>query len=826
MTPKNYLKLSVGLLITFGVLLILFQQATPSNYNHRAVASSIILPIANLFVVYLLFKALKKSKEYGRNYYLAWTIIFLAQVIWFFSDFHWTILELVFNQPSYETEHFIPYALYSMLFSAGLLILPRPQLSILKRAIRIVDIGIMITIIFMMIWAFLIESAVAYSHNDLYNLIIISLFIITQFIFIFVNITVFFRNAGQLRNRPVSFLILGALILILAAAIFGFYSAQNTYLSGGVADFICLTAYLCIGYAAVLQITQKQCESIKDLSYKSKFMNLAITPYLIPVWGFTFYLSIIWIYYSNPRIFLNMLLATSLVIGLVLFRLMLTMREARSERKTAEENEKKAMALIENSIDAIIIMSHEKEIVQWNNGAEKIFGYKSEEILGKKIDFITPKEHIEEFNEILTHITQNSSLKKLDKILGHEKPNRTVQKLNEILEFTFIRKNGQKFPVEISLTFWPLNDNFMMAAIIRDVTERKRNIELLEKSESKFRNVIEQSYDGIVLCKKGGQIVEWNRAAEYITELKKEEVIGKFLIDIMLNYSPKKMLPNVQENIEKTLENLFYDFEIPEDVKTLTFTLKTPSGVIKNIEKTSFPLITLDDPVLCVVLHDITKQKKAEDDLKSSLEEKKVLLMEIHHRVKNHLQIISSLLSLQSLTFEDEQIVNALVEIQNRVQTIAMTHENLYQSSNLSKINMKIYILKIINNLTRTYEKETLNLTIIPQIDQVYLNIETASPCGLIINELMTNSIKYAFPHDLNGKICIELTKKDDDLFLKISDDGIGLPDNFDYDKTNTLGLRLVKSLTRQMNADLKVDMSEGTCFQIRFNELKYKKRI
>lgn len=826
LTLNNYPKLSLGVLITFGILLIIFQQTTPSNYNHRAIVSSLILPIINLIVVYLLFIAAKKSKDYGRSYHLAWTIIFLAQVLWFFNDFHWTILELFYNQPSYETEHFLPYALYSMLFSAGLLLLPKPPMSLLKRMIRTLDIGIVIAIVFMMLWAFLVESVVAYSNNDLYNLIIITLFIITQFIFLFINISTFFSNAGQLKNRPVSYLVSGALVLILASCIFGFYSANNTYLSGGVADFLCLTAYIFIGYAASLQITQKQANKIEDQSYKAKYMNLSITPYLIPIWGFTFYLSIIWIYYSNPRIFINMLFLTSLVIGLILVRLMLTMKEASSERKTAEENEKKALALIENSIDAIIIMSHERKIVQWNNGAEKIFGYTSEEIIGEKIDIITPENNIKKFDEILSYVAQNNSLQKLDDILGHENQKRNVQKLNEILEFTSIRKNGQKFPVEISLTYWPTDDHFMLAAIIRDITDRKRNLELLEKSESKFRNVIEQSYDGIVLCKKGGSIVEWNSAAEFVTELKKEDVIGKSLFEILVENFSEDISNSKKEKIEKSLEETICDFDISANMKALTLSLKTQSGKSKIIESTSFPLSTLDDPVLCVVLHDISEQKKTEEALKSSLEEKEVLLMEVHHRVKNHLQIISSLLSLQSLIITDEQIINALVEIQNRVQTIAMTHENLYQSANVSKIDMKMYILKIVNNLTHTYEKESLNITIAPKIEKIHLNMETASPCGLIINELITNSIKYAFPDNSKGKICIKLTQKGDDLCIKISDNGIGLPEDFDYSTTKTLGLRLVNSLIRQMNADLKLKVDNGTHFQMKFKELKYKKRI
>ena len=195
--------------------------------------------------------------------------------------------------------------------------------------------------------------------------------------------------------------------------------------------------------------------------------------------------------------------------------------------------------------------------------------------------------------------------------------------------------------------------------------------------------------------------------------------------------------------------------------------------------------------------------------IKESLEEKKVLLREIHHRVKNNMQIISSLLNLQSQHVDELETLNVLNESQGRVKSMAMIHENLYQSPSLTRIDFQDYIKKLTSNIFYTYGIQNHEIEMIINVEDVKLNIDTAIPCGLIINELVTNSLKYAFPQSYEnsmGTINIELTEVEDHFKLIISDNGVGMPQDINPDNTETLGLLLVTSLVNQIDGNLKID--------------------
>jgi Signal transduction histidine kinase len=213
------------------------------------------------------------------------------------------------------------------------------------------------------------------------------------------------------------------------------------------------------------------------------------------------------------------------------------------------------------------------------------------------------------------------------------------------------------------------------------------------------------------------------------------------------------------------------------------------------------------------------------NSLKYSLEEKEVLLREIHHRVKNNLQIISSLLSLQRLQVEDSQTADILWECQGRVRAMAMIHENLYQSHDLGSINFRNYVEMLLYDIFNLYRVNKKSVKLDTLIESVEMGIETAMPCGLVINELATNSVKHAFPQG-NGTIRIEL-KTDNDLHILIfEDDGIGLPENLDPLKSKKLGLMVVNTLVNQLNGEMEIDRSNGTKFIIKFRELPYNGRV
>jgi two-component sensor histidine kinase len=204
--------------------------------------------------------------------------------------------------------------------------------------------------------------------------------------------------------------------------------------------------------------------------------------------------------------------------------------------------------------------------------------------------------------------------------------------------------------------------------------------------------------------------------------------------------------------------------------------------------------------------------------LKASLAEKELLLKEIHHRVKNNMQVISSIFSLQSQYVQDPQVLAILTESRNRISSMALIHEKLYQCNNFVKINFAEYIQSLTRNLFASYDADSSLIQLTLDIADVALSIDSAIPCGLLTNELISNCLKHAFPEGKAGKIAIALaTHSDTHLTLMVRDSGIGLPSDFSLEKNTSLGLRLVKVLTRQLSGQLEMYNDGGTIARMTF---------
>lgn len=224
---------------------------------------------------------------------------------------------------------------------------------------------------------------------------------------------------------------------------------------------------------------------------------------------------------------------------------------------------------------------------------------------------------------------------------------------------------------------------------------------------------------------------------------------------------------------------------------------------------------------------ELQRSKKAEETIKASLNEKELLLKEVHHRVKNNLQVISSLFSLQSQYIEDPQILSILSDSQNRIGSMALIHEKLYHSSNLAKIDFADYIQNLVSNLFASYNISPNLIRLKLHISNISLNLDRAIPCGLLINELVTNSLKHAFPKQQAGEISIDFSvNPKGKVCLIVKDTGVGLPEGLDLQMINSLGLRLVRALTRQLKGKLEVFNSNGTVFQIIFPQASAGKRF
>jgi PAS domain S-box-containing protein len=219
---------------------------------------------------------------------------------------------------------------------------------------------------------------------------------------------------------------------------------------------------------------------------------------------------------------------------------------------------------------------------------------------------------------------------------------------------------------------------------------------------------------------------------------------------------------------------------------------------------------------------DITSRKQAEETIKTSLKEKEVLIREIYHRTKNNMQVISSLLGLKSAVIDDLKIKTILQDMKDRIQTIALVHQKLYQSKNLSSVDLKDYISDLANLLINSHSHDTEKISLVLDLESINIELDTAVPCGLIINELISNSIKYAFPGDRNGIIKVSLKKLDEEIIeLTVSDNGIGIPEGEDYLNRNTLGMQLLQGIAQdQLMGEIQITMKNGMHCIVRFKNI------
>jgi two-component sensor histidine kinase len=223
--------------------------------------------------------------------------------------------------------------------------------------------------------------------------------------------------------------------------------------------------------------------------------------------------------------------------------------------------------------------------------------------------------------------------------------------------------------------------------------------------------------------------------------------------------------------------------------------------------------------VAVAIARDMADRRHDETRLRASLQEKEVMLKEIHHRVKNNLQVISSLLSIQSTYLADPRDAQNFQESRDRIRTMALVHEKLYQSNDLASVDFGPYVERLATNLFRSYTGSGSRVNLHIDVKDICLDADQAVPCGLIVNELVTNALKYAFPGGRNGTVTVAVRQDNDHYMLIVSDDGIGMRADFDMAETESLGLQLVNMLASQLDGTVAMDVSSGTKFTIRFRK-------
>lgn len=352
----------------------------------------------------------------------------------------------------------------------------------------------------------------------------------------------------------------------------------------------------------------------------------------------------------------------------------------------------------------------------------------------------------------------------------------------------------------------------IVVAILSDIINKKDKE--LSASEEKFRSVANSAVDGIITTDKHGAIVLINPSLKRIFGYDLDEIKGQNVTMLMPD--------RYKKDFETKLQNFNSTGTHELDGKTFE-----SIGLKKNGEEFPFEISVAtwgykNGPYTTSIIRDVTDRKLTEQQLQRSIKEKEMLLKEIHHRVKNNLMIISSLLSLQSRYIKDENSKTIFKESQNRARSMALIHERLYQSTDLKNIDFGDYIQTLAMDLYDTYvmDKNLIKMNI--EADKLNLDIDTSIPLGLILNELVTNCLKHAFSAGDHGTIDINFQKQDEKYCLEVKDNGKGLPKDINYKTADSLGLSLITSLSEQIDADLEYVGYPGTSFKISFNENKF----
>jgi PAS domain S-box-containing protein len=345
----------------------------------------------------------------------------------------------------------------------------------------------------------------------------------------------------------------------------------------------------------------------------------------------------------------------------------------------------------------------------------------------------------------------------------------------------------------------------------RQLVERLRVEQDLSASEKRYRSIVEDiTYIMYYTTDINGYATYVNRACAEITGYTVDELLGMHYLQMIH--------PEWREKAEVLYRGQFTD---RTKETTMDFPIQTRDGEEKWVEQ-KVKLLSTDGYVTGFqgIVRDITDRKKARDKLQAALNEKEVLLKEIHHRMKNNLLAISGLLHFQETSIKDEDSRRALANCQKRIMSMAVIHEKLYQMEDLANVNIGDYIRTLADHLVRSFSSSPDDITVAVPVDDIRLNVETAVPCGLIITELITNTLEYAFPDTAEGTIRIELTELPDRKFiLTVSDDGVGLPAVLDIEKAGTLGLILIRTLIEGLGGTMTIDREAGTTFRFEFTE-------
>ncbi len=444
--------------------------------------------------------------------------------------------------------------------------------------------------------------------------------------------------------------------------------------------------------------------------------------------------------------------------------------------------------LFDSISDAIHIVDEESRFLKVNDAAVKLYGYDRKELIGQTPDMlVAPGKN--DLPEAKRHFEAA--------IKGEP------QKFN----FWAKRKNGEVFPERVSVAPGHYFGKDVVILISRDESERFEVEQRVKQSEKQFWQLFRNAPLGIVMMDRAQDIRIVNPAFENMFGYENKELQG---LDL-----DKLIVPSTDYAKATEISHSVYE----GGVSAVRTKRKRKDGSLIDVLIYGVP-VKLKETTIAIfgIYADITDRVEYEEEIENSLKEKEVMLAEIHHRVKNNLAVITGLLELQQYKTELEPAKNILRESQLRINSIALIHEKLYQNEDLSQVSIDVYVDELSEVISRSMQSETADVTLTVNADASFLTINQAIPCGLILNELITNAYKHAFTGREKGEITITLNNDGNIFHLKVEDNGSGIPNAIDIENPSSLGITLIQTLSKQLNGTFDFKNREGgMSFELRF---------
>lgn len=825
MNPHNRLRLRLSFreacLAAAGLVLVnvaLIAGTYPDAWLRTAANSAFTILVTGLAALSL-WRAARRTASAGRRAYWAWLCLAGGALAASLGSSAWGVGEVALGaSPAGQAPELLFLLAYGLI-AAGVLLLPAARFRGLAALRSALDLGLVLVAGGLLLWVLVVGPTLARTTADPVTQALALLYPALDFMLWIGFLQLIFRQTWSRDQAPLALIAVSLATLIAADIGYALQTLHGTYRTGGWIDLGWTISFALVGLAGVLQAEQGPAPhpafpaapatwtqaapypwvvAVGGLLLATNFLDLHIEHHVLEV-GFVGLVAL-----AAARQFIavreNLQLYAAAQREIVqrgwseveIRRLNETLedrvRERTAQLETANLELKKSEGrnrfLLKAVPDLLFILNREGVFLDYHAPANSRLYAPPEAFLGRALKDVMPEAVVAGVAQALGRLWQTGEMQ----VIEYSLPGGSAAALYE----------ARLMPHEQETTL----------VAVRDITERRRAEAALRESERRFRETLENVELVAVSLDTASRITFCNDFLLKLTGWQREEVLGRHWFDLFV---PRE--PEVRALFAAALQK----DTVPAHFEN---SIVTRSGDSRWISWSNTTLRDLDGRVvgMASIGEDVTLRRQAAAELVASLRDKEVLLKEIHHRVKNNLQVISSLLNLQSRAVTDPDALELLRDSQSRVRSMALVHEKLYGSSDLARIDFAEYAQSLTAQLLRTYAQQADSVALHIQADGCWLDIDTAVPCGLILNELVSNALKHAFPGGRPGEIRVALRQAGLGRFvLQVDDDGVGLPPDLDIDHSPSLGLQLVHTLADQIGGALSVDRMAGTSFRLAF---------